>query len=187
YSASATRTSYPAGVTGPPVHPSEPAYPCCLPALGRFTGCTPHEGLRQLYPLVPGRRAWVSSSAEDSPRGLGRTLGKRVGLTPSRVRISYPPPVRTSAGPARSRPAPTLLPVRVDLVTIVVEEYDPAIEFFTGVLGFELVEDSPSLTNDGRPKRWVVVRPPGAGTGILLARPDGGHQAATAGNQAAGG
>src|SRR5438874_11326142 len=91
YSASATRTSYPAGVTGPPVHPSEPAYPCCLPALGRFTGCTPHEGLRQLYPLVSGGWASVSSSTEDSPRGLGRTLGKRVGLTPSRVRISYPP------------------------------------------------------------------------------------------------
>src|SRR2546421_1372570 len=92
YSASATRTSYPSGlIEGPPVHPSEPAYPCCLPALGRFTGCTPHEGLRQLYPLVSGRRASVSSSTEDSPRGLGRTLGKRVGLTPSRVRISYPP------------------------------------------------------------------------------------------------
>src|SRR5439155_11604079 len=68
----------------------------CLPALGRFTGCTPHEGLRQLYPLVPGRWASVSSSAEDSPRGLGRTLGKRVGLTPSRVRISYPPPSLSS-------------------------------------------------------------------------------------------
>src|SRR2546421_544959 len=54
YSASATRTSYPSGLTeGPPVHPSEPAYPCCLPALGRFTGCTPHEGLRPLYPVVP--------------------------------------------------------------------------------------------------------------------------------------
>src|SRR5687768_6348307 len=35
----------------------------------------------------------VSFSPEDSPRGLGRTLGKRVGFTPSRVRISYPPPV----------------------------------------------------------------------------------------------
>src|SRR5438067_11479940 len=93
YSASATRTSYPSGATGPPVHPSEPAYPCCLPALGRFTGCTPHEGLRQLYPLVPAAGASVSSSAEDWPRGLGRALGKRVGLKPSRVRISYPPPV----------------------------------------------------------------------------------------------
>jgi catechol 2,3-dioxygenase-like lactoylglutathione lyase family enzyme len=74
----------------------------------------------------------------------------------------------------------------VGLVTIVVGEYDPAIEFFTGVLGFELVEDSPSLTNDGRPKRWVVVRPPGAETGILLARADGEHQAAVVGSQTGG-
>jgi catechol 2,3-dioxygenase-like lactoylglutathione lyase family enzyme len=76
--------------------------------------------------------------------------------------------------------------MHVALVAIVVREYQPAIEFFTGVLGFDLVEDSPSLTNDGRPKRWVVVRPPGAQTGILLARADGAHQAAAVGNQAAG-
>jgi catechol 2,3-dioxygenase-like lactoylglutathione lyase family enzyme len=71
-------------------------------------------------------------------------------------------------------------------VTIVVDEYDPAIRFFTGALGFELVEDSPSLTNDGRPKRWVVVRPPGAETGLLLARADGERQAAVVGDQVAG-
>src|SRR2546421_1897162 len=108
YSASATRTSYPSGlIEGPPVHPSEPAYPCCLPALGRFTGCTPHEGLRQLYPLVSGRRASVSSSTEDSPRGLGRTLGKRFGLTPSGVRISYPPPTLLTKRPAGSPAVPS--------------------------------------------------------------------------------
>jgi predicted enzyme related to lactoylglutathione lyase len=54
------------------------------------------------------------------------------------------------------------------------------------VLGFDLVEDEPSLTNDGRPKRWVVVRPPGAATGILLARADGGLQAGIVGKQFAG-
>jgi catechol 2,3-dioxygenase-like lactoylglutathione lyase family enzyme len=70
--------------------------------------------------------------------------------------------------------------------TIIVDDYDEAIGFFTEVLGFELVEDSPSLTNDGRPKRWVVVRPPGAQTGILLARADGERQAAAVGNQMAG-
>ena len=74
----------------------------------------------------------------------------------------------------------------LELVTIVVDEYDPAIEFFVNVLGLELVEDSPSLTNDGRPKRWVVVRPPSGQTGILLARADGEHQAEAVGNQAAG-
>ncbi|SEG37226.1 Catechol 2,3-dioxygenase [Saccharopolyspora kobensis] len=76
--------------------------------------------------------------------------------------------------------------MRIDLVTIVVADYDEAIEFFVHVLGFELVEDSPSLTNDGRPKRWVVVRPPGGGTGVLLARADGARQAAAVGDQVAG-
>ncbi|MGK5521472.1 VOC family protein [Micromonospora sp. URMC 107] len=76
--------------------------------------------------------------------------------------------------------------MRIDLVTVVVAEYDPAIAFFTEVLGFDLVEDSPSLTNDGRPKRWVVVRPPGAQTGLLLARADGDRQARSVGDQVAG-
>lgn len=76
--------------------------------------------------------------------------------------------------------------MRVDLVAVVVVDYDPAIRFFVDVLGFDLVEDSPSLTNDGRPKRWVVVRPPGAETGILLARADGERQSAVVGDQVAG-
>lgn len=76
--------------------------------------------------------------------------------------------------------------VQIDLITVVVEDYDPAIEFFTGTLGFALVEDSPSWTDDGRPKRWVVVRPPGAQTGILLARADGAQQQAAVGHQVAG-
>ena len=74
----------------------------------------------------------------------------------------------------------------LELVAIVVDEYDPAIRFFVDVLGFELLEDSPSLTNDGRAKRWVVVRPPGAQTGLLLARADGERQAAVVGNQHGG-
>ena len=81
----------------------------------------------------------------------------------------------------------TLPRVRLDKITIVVEDYDEAIEFFTGALGFDLVEDSPALTTvGGRPKRWVVVRPPGAETGILLARADGQDQSAVVGNQVAG-
>jgi catechol 2,3-dioxygenase-like lactoylglutathione lyase family enzyme len=76
--------------------------------------------------------------------------------------------------------------VHVSLVTLVVDEYDPAIEFFTGVLGFDLAEDSPAETNDGRPRWWVAVRPPGAGTGLLLARADGEEQAAAVGRQTAG-
>ncbi|WP_155336752.1 VOC family protein [Acrocarpospora corrugata] len=76
--------------------------------------------------------------------------------------------------------------MRIELVTIIVPEYDQAISFFVDVLGFELVEDSPSLTNDGRPKRWVVVRPPEGGTGVLLAQADGERQVEALGDQVAG-
>ena len=76
--------------------------------------------------------------------------------------------------------------MNIELAAIVVEKYDPAIAFFVDALGFELIEDSPALTNDGRPKRWVVVRPPNAETGILLAQADGERQAAAVGDQHAG-
>lgn len=74
----------------------------------------------------------------------------------------------------------------INLISLVVDDYDPAINFFVDVLGFELVEDRPSLTNAGQPKRWVVVRPPAAETGILLARADGAEQSSVVGNQHAG-
>ncbi|HZX88226.1 MAG TPA: VOC family protein [Reyranella sp.] len=74
----------------------------------------------------------------------------------------------------------------LSLVALVVREYDPAIDFFVRILRFELVEDVPSLTNDGRPKRWVVVSPPGAATGILIAKADGEEQERIVGNQFAG-
>ena len=45
--------------------------------------------------------------------------------------------------------------MNLQLVALVVEEYDPAISFYVDVLCFELVEDSPSTTDDGRP-----IRPP---------------------------
>ncbi len=76
---------------------------------------------------------------------------------------------------------------QLSLVTVVVGDYDEAIRFFVDVLGFDLVEDSPSTTTeDGRFKRWVVVRPRGAQTGLLLARADGAEQAAAVGKQVAG-
>lgn len=74
----------------------------------------------------------------------------------------------------------------LSLVTLVVTDQDEAVRFFVDVLGFDLVEDSPSLTNDGRPKRWVVVRPRGGETGLLLARADGPAQDAAVGNQTGG-
>jgi catechol 2,3-dioxygenase-like lactoylglutathione lyase family enzyme len=74
----------------------------------------------------------------------------------------------------------------IDLVALIVRDYDAAVRFFVDVLQFELVEDTPSLTNDGRPKRWVVVRPAGGQTGVLLARADGEQQVGTVGRQFAG-
>lgn len=72
------------------------------------------------------------------------------------------------------------------LVTVLVEDYDPAIAFFVDALGFELIEDSPGVSGAGDPKRWVVVRPAGAQTGILLARADGERQSRRVGDQVAG-
>jgi catechol 2,3-dioxygenase-like lactoylglutathione lyase family enzyme len=74
----------------------------------------------------------------------------------------------------------------LELVTVVVDDYDRAIEFFVGILGFELIENAPSVTNDGRPKRWVVVRPRGAATGVLLAEAEGDRQRSVLGNQTGG-
>ncbi|MDQ1294380.1 MAG: putative polymerase subunit gamma and tau [Actinomycetota bacterium] len=94
---------------GLPAHPPEPTYPCCLPALGEFSGMTPRGEPGITLPVPRGsahRRppegdggastgiGSIDSPVEDSPSGLGRTIGNRVGLTPSGVQIPYPPPVR---------------------------------------------------------------------------------------------
>ncbi|MEZ5977718.1 MAG: VOC family protein [Planctomycetota bacterium] len=76
------------------------------------------------------------------------------------------------------------------LVSLVVRDYDEAIAFFTDVLGFELVEDTPVLEQD---KRWVVVAPSGAGGSgsgsgarLLLARASTPEQSARIGDQTGG-
>lgn len=76
--------------------------------------------------------------------------------------------------------------MHIESLALLVRDYDEAIRFFVDALGFELVEDSPATTDDGRAKRWVVVRPPGAHTGLLLARADGDDQARAVGAQCAG-
>jgi catechol 2,3-dioxygenase-like lactoylglutathione lyase family enzyme len=77
--------------------------------------------------------------------------------------------------------------MHLEHVSLIVDDYDAAIAFFVDALGFELVEDSAALTTvGGRPKRWVVVRPAQARTGLLLARADGEHQASAVGDQFAG-
>jgi catechol 2,3-dioxygenase-like lactoylglutathione lyase family enzyme len=76
--------------------------------------------------------------------------------------------------------------MHLERFALIVEDYDEAIAFFVDTLGFELVEDAPAQTNDGRPKRWVMVRPPGAQSGLLLAQADGDDQRAAIGRQFAG-
>lgn len=82
-------------------------------------------------------------------------------------------------------------------ITIVVRDYDEALAFYVGKLGFDLVEDIAQPEQDRRPsdpagiapKRWVVIRPPGAGphaTTILLARAATEHQASRIGDQTGG-
>ncbi|UOA31365.1 hypothetical protein DSM110093_01130 [Sulfitobacter sp. DSM 110093] len=66
-------------------------------------------------------------------------------------------------------------------ITLIVPDYDPAIAFYCGIMGFDLTED----VDQGR-KRWVRVTPPGAQTGFILARAEGETQEAAIGNQGAG-
>ena len=68
------------------------------------------------------------------------------------------------------------------LISYVVRDYDEAIAFFTNVMQFELVEDTPQDN-----KRWVVVRPRGGtGASLLLAKADSPEQIAAVGNQTGG-
>ena len=70
------------------------------------------------------------------------------------------------------------------LVSVVVRDYDEALSFYVGVLGFDLIEDTPVPEQR---KRWVVVRPPGAPYGgILLARASNENQDSHVGNQTGG-
>lgn len=75
--------------------------------------------------------------------------------------------------------------MRITLAALLVRDYDEAIAFYVDKLGFELVEDSVQDSGQGGGKRWVVVRPRGAQTGLLLARAVG-DQARAVGEQAGG-
>ncbi|HEX6892345.1 MAG TPA: VOC family protein [Chryseolinea sp.] len=68
-------------------------------------------------------------------------------------------------------------------IALVVRDYDEAIQFYTEILKFELIEDTPLTPS----KRWVVVRPPGAkGCALLLAKAVGSEQISRIGNQTGG-
>ncbi len=68
------------------------------------------------------------------------------------------------------------------LTTLVVDDYDPAIRFFVGKLGFSLIED----TELGAGKRWVVVAPGTSGAALLLARAKNGEETRAIGRQTGG-
>jgi catechol 2,3-dioxygenase-like lactoylglutathione lyase family enzyme len=69
-------------------------------------------------------------------------------------------------------------------IALVVRDYDEAIDFYVGVLGFALVEDSVVQAQD---KRWVVVAPPGSiGSSLLLARASDAEQTSRIGDQTGG-
>ena len=72
--------------------------------------------------------------------------------------------------------------LRLVQLSLVVRDYDEAIAWYTGTLGFELLEDEPR----GPGKRWVVVAPPGGGTKVLLAQAANDAQRAAIGNQTGG-
>ncbi len=71
---------------------------------------------------------------------------------------------------------------RLALVTLVVRDYDEALAYYVGKLGFRLVEDA----HVGAGKRWVVVSPGGAGSGLLLARAVTAEQKEAVGGQTGG-
>ena len=75
----------------------------------------------------------------------------------------------------------------IGYIALLVRDYDEAIAYYTRVLGFDLIEDSPSTDREGRQKRWVLVAPPGsAETKILLARASNEEEASRIGNQTGG-
>jgi catechol 2,3-dioxygenase-like lactoylglutathione lyase family enzyme len=75
------------------------------------------------------------------------------------------------------------MPQRLSLVTLLVRDYDEALEWYRDRAGFELVED----TDRGDGTRWVVVRPAGSdGTPVLLARASTPEQQARVGDPGGG-
>lgn len=74
------------------------------------------------------------------------------------------------------------MPRRLAALSLVVDDYDRAITFFVGTLGFELREDT-WLSAD---KRWVRVAPPGAETEFVIARAATDTQRAAIGAQGGG-
>ncbi len=129
-------------------------------------------------PVGHGRGNWLWNSIE-----RGNAVAHRHGdWSGSRSRIHH----RLSGDQQSVTPrhAASLLKQSIGLISLVVRDYDEALAFFVGKLGFVLVEDS-AVPAQG--KRWVVVAPPGAsGPGLLLARASTPEQEARVGLQTGG-
>lgn len=139
-------------------------------------------GAADLSRLVDEVDVSISVLTATTPLNVGQLAGLGVR------RVSSGSALFNAAAAATRRDALMLLgapppPAGISLATVVVNDYDEAIGFYCDVLGFDLVEDSPSTTDDGRPKRWVVVRPPNAATGLLLAEAASGSQREAVGSQ----
>ncbi len=67
-------------------------------------------------------------------------------------------------------------------IALLVSDYDEALDYYVGTLGFDLVED----TDMGGGKRWVVVRPSAGGCALLLAKAKNAEQQAAVGRQTGG-
>ncbi len=75
------------------------------------------------------------------------------------------------------------MPQQFHAMSLLVRDYDEAIRWYTEVLGFDLLEDTPR----GPDKRWVRIAPRGStGTCLLLARAGNAEQATHVGNQTGG-
>lgn len=72
--------------------------------------------------------------------------------------------------------------MQIAALTLVVPDYDAAIAFYVGQIGFDLLQDQ----DQGGGKRWVTVAPKGGQCAVLLARAEGDPQRAAIGNQTGG-
>lgn len=92
--------------------------------------------------------------------------------------------VRPDSGVTPARKFFDLMQQSIAHIALVVRDYDEALGFYVGKLGFRVIEDTYQPEQN---KRWVVVSPPGSsGTSLLLARASSPEQEAFIGNQAGG-
>ena len=132
--------------------------------------------------LPRAAKSLISDQFETSNRRLSATRSGQpafVSVSTKRLHLAF-----DGTMAARGR-------THLGLVTIIVESYDTAIDYFTNKLGFVLVEDSPATkTASGEAIRWFAIQRPGQNsrtdTSILLAQADGPEQHANIGKQFAG-